>query len=230
MKAVFLTASLAAIVLFSVLWVAENPTPPLGGPVSQSAIGRASRSNQPAEDDRLTSLELAADLAVAVPPLAGPESLPTVSGGPGMSRGVESISNAPGQTTRPDNRRSASASEALVLSGPPAAQTLPATYTTDSASLSPPVSVPQGERLPALFYDERPLPPPQRQALDRMANEFIDAVGAGGAGSAEWAVAREKADRQYLILYGHAAYHDRHLQSAKEAVAEQRPSRPAANR
>jgi hypothetical protein len=62
-----------------------------------------------------------------------------------------------------------------------------------------------------------------------MANEFIDAVGSGGASSVDWAVARERADRQYLILYGHAEYHARHLQSAKEAVAEQKMSRPAAN-
>lgn len=169
-------------------------------------------------------------LATAVAPLAGPESLSTVSGAPGMSGGVESTDDAPGQTDRPDNARSPSTSQALVLSGSPSGQVLPATYVTESSSLSPPVTVPQGERLPALFYDERPLPPPQRQALDRIANEFTDAVGAEGAGSAVWAVARERADRQYLILYGHAAYHARHLQSAQEAVAEQKLSRPAANR
>lgn len=93
-----------------------------------------------------------------------------------------------------------------------------------TASASPAVSVPPGERLPALFYDERPLPLPQRRALDRVANEFIDAVGDGGsAGSpAAWGAARAKADRQYITLYGHAAYNALHLQAAKEAAREAR--------
>ncbi len=84
--------------------------------------------------------------------------------------------------------------------------------------------MPPGERLPALFYDERPLPPPQRRALDRVANEFIDAVGDGGSASspAAWGAARAKADRQYITLYGHAAYNALHLQAAKEAAREAR--------
>lgn len=230
MKAVLFTVSLAIVALFVVLRVAESPTLPLVGSVPQPAVGTASRPEEPAGEDRLISLEPAEDLTARVPSLASPEGMPVVLAGPGISSGVGSIGDVLAQSAGPDNVRSAPATEALVSSGAPSAQAFPTTYTTDSASLSPPVSVPQGERLPALFYDDRPLPPPQRQALDRMANEFIDAVGAGGADSAEWAVARERADRQYLILYGHAAYHARHLQSAQEAVAEQKLSRPAANR
>lgn len=74
---------------------------------------------------------------------------------------------------------------------------------------SPPVSVPPGERLPALFYDTRPLPLPQRSVLDSIANNFIDAVsGAGNSGeTAEvWEAARAEADRRYKILYGFADY------------------------
>lgn len=74
---------------------------------------------------------------------------------------------------------------------------------------SPPVSVPPGERLPALFYDTRPLPLPQRRVLDSIANNFIDAVsGAGNSGeTAEvWEAARAEADRRYKILYGFADY------------------------
>lgn len=94
---------------------------------------------------------------------------------------------------------------------------------------SPAVSVPPGERLPALFYDERPLPPPQRRALDRLANEFIDAVEAGGstASPGAWSAARAKADRQYITLYGHAAYNALHLQAAKEAAREARAAAQA---
>jgi hypothetical protein len=229
LKAVLLAASLAATAILAVLWVSENPTSSFGGSASQQVIVGASRLDEPTGGDQLKSLDAGPHLATAVPPLAGPQSLATVSVAPGMSGGVESTDDAPGQTDRPDNARRPSTSQALVLSGSPSGQVLPATYATNSSSLSPPVTVPHGERLPALFYDERALPPPQRQALDRIANEFIDSVGEGGAGSADWAVARERADRQYLILYGHAAFHARHLQSAQEAVAEQRLSRPAAN-
>lgn len=89
----------------------------------------------------------------------------------------------------------------------------------------PAVSVPGGAQLPALFHDERPLPAPQRRALDRIANEFIDAVSTNTAGSdglATWNAARASADQKYITLFGHAAYNALHLQAAKEAVREKR--------
>jgi hypothetical protein len=90
------------------------------------------------------------------------------------------------------------------------------------SSVSPPIIVPQGAKLPALFLDERPLPAPQRRFLDRVANEFIDAVAVdpGGQNRAAWEAARAEADRQYIKLYGHAAYNALNLQSAKEALRE----------
>jgi hypothetical protein len=100
---------------------------------------------------------------------------------------------------------------------------IPATPAGES-SVSPPLAVPAGARLPALFLDERPLPPPQRRVLDRVANEFIDAVASDPSGQNRvlWETAREAADRQYIKLYGHAAYNALHMQGAKEAVLEQR--------
>lgn len=100
---------------------------------------------------------------------------------------------------------------------------IPATPAAESP-VSPPLAVPAGARLPALFLDERPLPPPQRRVLDRVANEFIDAVAGDPSGQnrALWESAREAADQQYIKLYGHAAYNALHLRAAKEAVREQR--------
>lgn len=94
-----------------------------------------------------------------------------------------------------------------------------------AATEFPPMPVPPGARLPAVFQDNRPLPPPQRRALDRLANEFINAVAstaATGADFSRWEVAREEADRQYIKLYGHAFYNSLHLQAAKEAAREKR--------
>jgi hypothetical protein len=100
---------------------------------------------------------------------------------------------------------------------------LPVT-SAETLSASPPLAVPAGARLPALFLDERPLPPPQRRILDRVANEFIDAVAGDPAGQNRvlWETAREAADQQYIKLYGHAAYNALHLRAAREAVREQR--------
>lgn len=113
---------------------------------------------------------------------------------------------------------------ATVTGSDPRPQTLvPATPAAESA-VSPPLAVPAGARLPALFLDERPLPPPQRRVLDRAANEFIDAVAGDPSGQnrALWENAREAADQQYIKLYGHAAYNALHMQAAREAVREQR--------
>jgi hypothetical protein len=91
---------------------------------------------------------------------------------------------------------------------------------------SPPINVPLGERLPALFHDTRPLPAPQRQALDLIANDFIDAVsttdGAAGDTAEVWESARSEADRRYIILYGFAQYDLLHRAAALERLGEQR--------
>lgn len=117
---------------------------------------------------------------------------------------------------------------ATVAASAPAPDTLPPSLVTAApawgSSVSPPLAVPAGARLPALFLDERPLPPAQRRVLDRIANEFIDAVAGDPSGQnrALWESARAAADQQYIKLYGHAAYNALHLRAAKEAVREQR--------
>ena len=100
----------------------------------------------------------------------------------------------------------------------------PPLTSAEALSASPPQAVPAGARLPVLFLDERPLPPPQRRILDRIANDFIDAVAVDPAGQNRvlWETARETADQQYIKLYGHAAYNALHLRAAREAVREQR--------
>lgn len=115
-----------------------------------------------------------------------------------------------------------------------------------------PLPVPPGAQLPALFRDARPLPAPQRRALDRIANEFIDKVVVAGnekedaleienavekplgsprkevkdpveaVASRVWESARASADRQYITLFGHAAYNALHMQTAKEAARERK--------
>lgn len=94
-----------------------------------------------------------------------------------------------------------------------------------ASAISLPHTVPTGAQLPAAFLDQRELPLPQRRAIDRMANEFIDAVSADIVGSNElaaWNSARASADQKYITLFGHAAYNALHLQAAKEAVREKR--------
>lgn len=98
-------------------------------------------------------------------------------------------------------------------------------------SLSPPRMVPPGARLPVVFLDLRALPIPQRRALDRMANDFIDAIDSSGEHDySAWEAAREAADRQYIKFYGQAAYNALHLQAAKEAVRERRATARSSDR
>jgi hypothetical protein len=96
---------------------------------------------------------------------------------------------------------------------------------------SPAINVPPGERLPALFHDTRPLPAPQRQALDSIANDFIDAVGDPAGSTSDpaevWEAARTEADRRYIILYGFQQYDQLHRAAALEGLSEKKAlSRP----
>jgi hypothetical protein len=87
------------------------------------------------------------------------------------------------------------------------------------------ISVPPGEKIPALFLDETPRPIPQQKMLDRMAAEFHEAVSSPVPGMSElgvWEQARLDADEKYLILFGYEAYNLYHLQAAQEAVRERR--------
>lgn len=125
-------------------------------------------------------------------------------------------------------------------------QGAPAT-TTDAPGLAPAglelvIPVPRGARIPAIFYDETPRPAPQQRALDRIARDFNEAVSraAGGETAAEargnaapeadaaeiWRAAAERADQQYINLYGFPAWHELHLRGAKEALREKKAAQP----
>lgn len=87
------------------------------------------------------------------------------------------------------------------------------------------IEVPAGEKVPAVFYEVEPKPAPQQKMLDRIAAEFNQTVANPPPGVPKqlvWEGARRRADEQYIKLYGHAAYNDRHLQAAREAVREKR--------
>lgn len=99
---------------------------------------------------------------------------------------------------------------------------------TESASSGVPeivIEVPAGEKVPAVFYETEPKPAPQQKMLDRIAAEFNETVANPPPDlpvAEVWEHARRRADEQYLLLYGHAAYNARHLQAAREAVRERR--------
>lgn len=98
------------------------------------------------------------------------------------------------------------------------------------------IPVPSGARVPAIFYDETPRAAPQQRMLDRIAREFNDAVSRaappGGHPSSQadlaeiWHAAAERADQQYINLYGFAAWHELHLRGAKEALRERKAAVP----
>lgn len=96
------------------------------------------------------------------------------------------------------------------------------------ASTEPPelnIPVPPGAIAPAVFYDQEPRSPQQTKVLDRIAKEFQQDIAApsGGLSTQEvWETARYIADWKYQTFFGYAAYNEKHLQSAKEAVKERR--------
>jgi len=128
----------------------------------------------------------------------------------------------------------------------PSSQAVPVAA-TDAPGLAPAglelvIPVPRGARVPAIFYDETPRPAPQQRALDRIARDFNEAVSraAGGETTAEaggnavpeadaaeiWRAAAERADQQYINLYGFAAWQELHLRGAKEALREKKAAQP----
>lgn len=87
------------------------------------------------------------------------------------------------------------------------------------------IPVPPGEKVPAIFLDENPRPVPQQKMLDRVAEEFNEAVSnppPGVSVEEAWEQARLNADEKYLKLFGYAAYNAYHLQAAKEAAREKK--------
>jgi hypothetical protein len=87
------------------------------------------------------------------------------------------------------------------------------------------IPVPEGAKVPALFYDNEQKPIPQQKALDKIAREFeanVSEIPAGMTKEEVWEAARKFADESYLILFGYQAYNQYHIQAAKEALREKR--------
>lgn len=97
---------------------------------------------------------------------------------------------------------------------------------SDLVAVEQELAVPPGAIAPAALYDDDPKTPQQEAALERILNEFQETVtsdvGQSLTQAELWEAARLQADRRYLTLFGWQAYNARHLQSAKEAVAEKR--------
>jgi len=120
-------------------------------------------------------------------------------------------------------RHSVATEYALVAA--PGAQ--PGSFVSGGFAASAPgeLPVPPGEAAPVAFFDDEPKTEPQRRALERIQRAFADEVNSQGGGSVTpevWNRAREAADRQYVKIFGFAAYQRFAIQAAKEALAEKR--------
>jgi hypothetical protein len=85
--------------------------------------------------------------------------------------------------------------------------------------------VPEGAKVPALFYDKESRPIPQQKALDRIAVEFqqnVSEIPPGMTKEEVWEAARAIADERYITLFGYQAFNQYHTQAAKEALKEKR--------
>ena len=86
-------------------------------------------------------------------------------------------------------------------------------------------SVPEGAKVPTVFYDNTEKPLPQQKALDRIAAEFetnVSEVPPGLTREEVWETARSIADERYITLFGYQAFNQYHLKAAKEALKEKK--------
>jgi hypothetical protein len=87
------------------------------------------------------------------------------------------------------------------------------------------IPVPEGAKVPAVFFDAEEKPIVQQKALDRIAQEFeknVSEIPQGLTQEEVWEAARAIADERYLTLYGYQAFNQFHIQSAKEALKEKK--------
>lgn len=87
------------------------------------------------------------------------------------------------------------------------------------------IPVPEGAKVPAVFFDADEKPIVQQKALDRIAQEFeknVSEIPQGLTKEDVWEAARSIADDRYLTLFGYQAFNQYHIQSAKEALKEKR--------
>lgn len=87
------------------------------------------------------------------------------------------------------------------------------------------IPVPEGAKVPVVFFDAGDKPFAQQRALDRIAREFeknVTEIPVGLTKQEVWEVARAIADERFIKLYGYQAYSQYHIQAAKEALKEKR--------
>lgn len=87
------------------------------------------------------------------------------------------------------------------------------------------IPVPEGAKVPAVFFDGEEKPVAQQKALDRIAEEFeqnVTEVPAGVTKEEVWEAARAIADERYITLFGYQAFNHYHIQAAKEALKEKK--------
>ena len=86
-------------------------------------------------------------------------------------------------------------------------------------------NVPEGAKVPTVFYDTAEKALPQQKALSRIAEEFeknVSEVPPGLTQQEVWETARLIADERYITLFGYQAFNQYHLKAAKEALKEKR--------
>jgi hypothetical protein len=94
------------------------------------------------------------------------------------------------------------------------------------------IPVPEGAKVPAVFFDVEEKPIAQQKALDRIAQEFeknVSEIPPGLTKEDVWEAARSIADERYLTLFGYQAFNQYHIESAKEALKEKRARSNARN-
>lgn len=89
------------------------------------------------------------------------------------------------------------------------------------------ISVPPGAVVPAVLMDETPRTPQQQEALDKIVEDFNDAVSGGETDPDTWEDARQVADSRYIKLFGFRAFNQKHLEASRQAAAERRVAQQA---
>ena len=87
------------------------------------------------------------------------------------------------------------------------------------------IPVPEGAKVPAVFFDAEERPIVQQKALDRIAQEFeknVSEIPQEITKEEVWEAARAIADERYLTLFGYQAFNQYHIESAKEALRERK--------
>ena len=87
------------------------------------------------------------------------------------------------------------------------------------------IPVPEGAKVPAVFFDAEEKPIVQQKALDRIAQEFeknVSEIPQDLTKEEVWEAARAIADERYLTLFGYQSFNQYHIESAKEALREKK--------